>query len=608
MHESNNAGAETVERLISERRFETVFQPILAADGSTIHGYEALCRLPPGSSYPGPVELFAAAQETGQACALDLLLVELAIERFARLGLDGKLFLNVLPKTVLCCDGLHRLLARVAEQSHGGHPRCADLVIEITEHGLDLDPACLQARVQALRSLGCQVAIDDLGAGASGLKAWSILRPDYVKLDRYFIASLQDDAVGIEVVRSLLDIAHVMGSCLVAEGIETQDQCRVLRDLGVDYLQGYYLGRPERAPLRGAPAADLSVRDSARNEDCADALLIERAPLTPQTRVVDVVTLFQNHPDWDSLAVVADGRAVGVVRRDQLLTLLSKPLHPEIYNRKPIAAVMDARPTVVDARARLDQISRLVTAGQRSRINEDFLIARHGLYAGLGRTIALLQMITTSQVAAAAQSNPLTLLPGNREIDAQLQRMLALRVPFIVGHADIDNFKAYNDAYGYRAGDQVLLHVADQLKSVCSASTDFVGHVGGDDFIVILRSQDWISRLNRLFDVFSASIDNYYEEPHRQRGELPGVDRDGKPRLFPLMTLSIGAASCWPGRYANPAEIGDALRKAKNCAKAHRGHAWFHDEHGEPREMSPISSSGRSLALPAQTHTRRDHL
>lgn len=578
--------------LLESRDLRIALQPIFAANGGSVHGYEALCRLPERLQPAGPMDLLEAASVAGLARELDLLLVDLAISRFGELALTGHLFINLLPQTLV---ESRPLLELIAQSAASAGVRTSDLVIEITEHGLNLDPHVLRASVDGLRELGCEVAIDDLGAGASGLKIWSVLRPDYVKLDRYFIAQLEQDAVGAEVLRSLLDIAHVMGSRVVAEGIETQEQYRILRTLGVDYLQGYYLSRPALDPEDHPDHITTIVQEKA-TENSAAALLVERPSIPPETRVADVVLLFRQHADWDSLAIVAGGRPIGIVRRDELLTLLSKPLYPEVYNRKPVTRVMDAAPIVVDARARLEQVSRLVTANGAARINEDFIIARHGRYAGVGRTIALLQQITAAQVEAAAQSNPLTALPGNREIDAQLFRMIALRVPFVACHVDIDHFKAYNDEYGYRAGDQVLLALADLLKASASGRTDFVGHIGGDDFILIMRRPDWREWLARVFDAFGATIDKFYNDEHRRGGGIRGVDRQGREQRFALMTLSMGAVSCTLGRYAAPSEIGEGLRKVKALAKASQGHACFHDTDGAVYELQIGGGAGRWLA------------
>jgi diguanylate cyclase (GGDEF)-like protein len=560
-------------RIIEQRSFDTLFQPLFDAVGERIHGHEALTRGPAGSALRGPLDLLAAARAEGRSIELDLLLIDLAIERFGASGAPGRLFINVLPVTLLGCGDLTARIGKAMTQA-GLRPR--DLVIEVTEHGLTDDASLIHSRVQPLRRLGCEIAIDDLGAGSSGLKIWTELRPDYVKLDSYFTAQLERDTVVAEMMRSMLDMAHVMGSRVVAEGVENERQLELLRGLGVDYLQGFHLRRPQSEPLREVPRAEAASapgRESAAGATCAGELLIERPPLPPTARIEQVVALFHEHEDWDSLAVVFEGRPVGLVRRDTLLTMLSKPLYPEIYNRKPVVKVMEIQPVVVDARARLDQVSRLVTGANSRRVNEDFLIARHGEYAGIGRTMELLRQITAQQVQAAKQSNPLTLLPGNREIDQHLFRLLALRVPFVLCHADIDFFKSFNDEYGYRQGDQVLLHVADLLRGVATPDEDFVGHIGGDDYILVLRAGDWRRRINQLIDSFGASVPNFYSAEHRARRAIDGHDRDGAARSFPLMTLSVGIVAV-SGEQALQQEIlMKALQRAKSHAKSVNGSA-----------------------------------
>lgn len=560
-----------LQRLIDNRSIETYFQPIFASSRAHIHGHEALSRGPIDSPLQSPLDLLATAQATGRAVEVDLLMIELSIQRFFGSGVPGQLFVNVLPQTLLSCDDLAEWLAVMLARSN---VRPANVVIEVTEHGHADDAQLICGRVQPLRRLGCEIAIDDLGAGSSGLKIWSELRPDYVKIDRYFTAQIEQDVVVAEILRSMLDMAHVMGSHVVAEGIENPRQCALLQDLGIDYLQGYYLQRPQLQPLTVVPQnADFAKVEPTNAATCAEQLLIERHALSPDTRIEDVVALFQKHADWDSLAVAAQGKPIGLVRRDSLLTLLSKPLYPEVYNRKPITKAMDAAPLVVDARARLDQVSRLVTGVANGRVNEDFIIGRHGEYIGLGRTMELLRQITAQQVRDAKQSNPLTLLPGNRQIEDQLFRLMALRTPFVLCHGDLDHFKSFNDEYGYRQGDQVLLHVADLFRQAATQGAEFVGHLGGDDFILMLRTGDWRKRLNRLFDSFTASIPNFYSTEHRNRGAISGVDREGRARNFPLMTLSIGAVEVTPERYADQDAVMQALNRAKARAKAQLGHA-----------------------------------
>jgi diguanylate cyclase (GGDEF)-like protein len=581
-------------RLMQRRQFITHFQPIFDAAEQGIFGHEALARGATLEPWNLPLSFFASAEQHGCVVELDMLLLELAFSRFRASGARGKLFVNVMPATLLAT---RELTANIKSWLARDRWHASDVVLEITEHGPPRDPAAISRAVEPLRSLGCQIAIDDLGAGTSGLKIWSELRPDYVKIDRYFIDRIESDPVAAELMRSLLDIAHVMGSRVIAEAIERPGQYQLLRSMGVDYLQGYLLGRPEPKPCaENLPATAERTEAPSPAPSCAEGLLIPRPGVAPDARVEEVLALFQENRDWDCIVVVDGEEPVGIVRRDKLLTLLSKPLHPEIYNRKPVSRVMEEQPLVVDARARLDQVSRLVTNTAQPRVNEDFIIARHGNYLGIGHTIDLLRQITALQLEAAKQCNPLTLLPGNREIGEELFRLLALRSPFVVCHGDLDYFKPFNDEYGYRQGDQVLLHVADLFRHAASHGSDFVGHIGGDDFILMLRNLDWHARLQDLFERFSASIPNFYSEAHRSRGGFTSLDRDGREREFPLLTLSIGAVLVDPERMKTQDEVLSCLRRVKSSAKAQRGNSLAYDRDGNVQLLSTGDGPTRPLA------------
>jgi diguanylate cyclase (GGDEF)-like protein len=263
-------------------------------------------------------------------------------------------------------------------------------------------------------------------------------------------------------------------------------------------------------------------------------------------------------------------RPIGLVRRDELLILSSRPLHPEIYNRKPVTAVMDATAVQIDGRARLDQVSRLVTA-QQARQQEDFIITRGGEYLGLGRSIDLLRHITVQQIQMAKQANPLTGLPGNREIQTHLSQLVNRRRSFIACHLDLDNFKPFNDTYGYQHGDQVLLHVATAILRNIRPRMDFVGHIGGDDYVLLLRSRDWSIRLLSILEDLAVTLVNFHSAEHRQAGHIGAHARDGVLTRFPLLSVSIAAVEVAAAPGTTLDSVAEELRRTKAAAKARSG-------------------------------------
>lgn len=560
----------------------TVFQPIVEGTSWDAHGFEALTRGPASSALEAPASLFSAAVEQDCMLELEQACIVSALKSFSMLKMEGKLFLNVRPETLLRWDTAPLWLQN---QLHacGIDPRA--LVLEITEHGVGQSEGELATAVAPLRSLGCEIAIDDLGTGVSGLQTWSAIRPEYVKVDRYFIAGIESDPVRGEILRAVIDMGRATSSNIIAEGIENREQCSMVAQLGVDLLQGYYIGRPALTPVietkdfaDGATAAYAGV-------ECAEQLAHPIPPVDAATPICEVVTRFQKEPQVSALAVVEGYRPVGLIRRDALLILYSKPLHPEIYARKPVRRVMDSGAVRIDARARLEQVSRLLTGQEVHLQHDDFIITRGGSYLGLGRTMELLRQITTQQLQAARQSNPLTGLPGNREIDARIKQLMALEHFYVACHLDLDHFKAYNDTYGYSRGDQVLLHIAQTLRAHTRRRLDFVGHVGGDDFVFFLRSQDWRQRLADILLALSASLPNFHSEKHKRDLRYTVIGREGMLVDVPLLSASIGAVECASGRYSSTDEVLEQLR----CSKAHAKSI--------PGNSCILSSQGRLLNL-----------
>jgi len=567
-----DAAALEISDVMRESRISTLFQPIVDPRTRGVCGFEALARGPSDSWLHAPQNLFEAARRSGMRLELDFLCIQNAFRRFIAARVAGQLFVNVSPDSIYDEPNFATRFLSYAAAAGLSPNRC---VIELTEESLLDDYARLRSTLQRLRDAGCEIAIDDLGAGSSGLRTWSELKPDFVKIDRYFISGIDSDKTKLEFVRSILDMGRAIGCRVIAEGVETERECRELVDLGLDRLQGNLLGPPSAAPmnvLQQIESLDRSI--VTHGALCAEHIATYVPPISPDTRVTDVVERFHATPDRLTLAVVRDGRAIGVVRRDELFALLTKPLHPEVFNKKPVTAVMESPTLSIDAQLRLEQVSRLVTQKGRARLTEEFVISKDGRYIGLGQTVDLLRLITEQQLQAAKHSNPLTLLPGNGAVRSCIDRLLESERRFVVAYFDLDAFKPYNDVYGYGQGDQVILHLASLLKSTFSARLDFVGHVGGDDFIVVMRSADWHERIARLHGQFLASVAGLYSPEHAAAGHIVAADRDGQQQSFPLLTLSVAALDSRTEGATSADAIAHLLAHVKKISKQRTGNSF----------------------------------
>jgi diguanylate cyclase (GGDEF)-like protein len=229
----------------------------------------------------------------------------------------------------------------------------------------------------------------------------------------------------------------------------------------------------------------------------------------------------------------------------------------------------------VELKQSLQKVSRLLTSRARQRIEEDFIITQDGNYLGLGRVIDVLKLITELKIQQARYANPLTLLPGNVPIQQCLTRLLQQAREAVICYVDIDNFKPFNDLYGYAKGDEVLLSLAQCLSERVDPARDFVGHIGGDDFLLVLGSHDWRARLNRLQEDFQSQCRRFYSDEHLQAGCLVAHSRQGQRQEFALLSLSLGVVHLRPEQCAqlDASQLAGLASEAKRHAKAVPGYS-----------------------------------
>jgi len=218
-------------RACEEAHLETVFQPLVDLDSNKCIAYEALTRFPDDPAWTTG-DWFATAKEVGLAAELELAAIAAALDHLDEIPPTTALAINV-STGVAVTDEFFVLVARVAHR----------LIIELTEHDLVDDYELLANALAGLRRLGARIAVDDVSAGAASLRHVLNLRPDIVKLDLTATHGHENEP-GARSLAAMVQFAGSTGALIAAEGIETEGELELLRELGVDQGQGYFLGRP----------------------------------------------------------------------------------------------------------------------------------------------------------------------------------------------------------------------------------------------------------------------------------------------------------------------------------------------------------------------------
>ena len=590
--------------ILKHRKIVPLFQPIMNLHDAGIYGYEALSRGPSDSPLHSPDALLRAADHQGLSSEIEQLCFGVAVRTFAERKLPGKLFANLRPARLLepffQPESLLALLkaAELPPQK---------LTLELTESDPVDDFGLLAEAVEALHRVGVGIAMDDLGEGFSSLRLWSELKPNYVKIDRHFITGLNQDPVKLQFVRSLQAIADNAGTLIVAEGVETASELAVIKDLGIAFGQGYLIGRPTATPsqlpsseaMQCFSAASISVFPSAGSvrpaQSCARKLLIDAPCVAPEAASEQVLELLLKHEGLHAIAVVKDEVPVGMLTRPLMLDRFTRIYTRELYGKKPCSVFMDREPLVVDIGTAVSDLSELVVRKGKQTFTDGFIITENGKYRGMGSGYDLMRAITEMQVVAARYANPLTLLPGNVPIHEHTDRLLAANVEFVAAYCDLDHFKPFNDVYGYRKGDAAIQLLGRILAQECNPGLDFLGHVGGDDFIVLFQSGDWQERCQRILMRFDTERMALFQFEHVAEGGYFSEDRRGKMVFHPLVSLSIGAVPVKQGDACQRQEIERVAAEAKKMAKKTDGSSLFVERRGFGQQMamqSPVAEVG----------------
>lgn len=567
----------SLREILQKELLQSHFQPIVDLGSGQTHGYEALLRGPSGTGLQSPQALFQAAAE--QACILELERAAFIthIRNFCHHKINKRLFLNLSP-----CVIEHGLVHgdTLLEWSDADSIQNSQIVIEVTENDRVSDYGALRKDVDQLRNSGLDIAIDDFGSGYSGLRQWSELQPEYVKIDRHFISEVQDNAHKRQFIHSIVEIARTLGSRVIAEGIETREELEFAIALGVDYGQGFYLARPAASPpaVSTACLTNTMPRSTPLRTTQTVGAILRHTPSTTEDSSVEAVAMqFHNRDDLRCVVITREAKPVGILTRQAINTLFASRYGRDLYNRHPVKHIMQSNPIIVSVLTGLDELSENITREYQELPEQDLIITdAEGDYLGTSSFIELLKAVTQLQIRSARYANPLTQLPGSVPINERIDQLLMEGVEFHVAYVDLDNFKPFNDNYGYAMGDDVIRTLGRILQEQ-PIEHDLIGHVGGDDFIMVMTNEDWYQRLEYILRRFETEAPRFYSIEDRASGGIHAQDRRGNGFFFPFLSLSIGVMTAKPYQYASHQEVSPVASEVKHQAKKLAGNSLFID-------------------------------
>ncbi|MGQ0627458.1 MAG: EAL domain-containing protein [Phycisphaerales bacterium] len=505
--------------LIRQEQLHTAFQPIVCLQSGEIAGFEALARPFAETGYKGPADLFADAEHADLLWPLEELARAKSISAAADFPDGTLLFFNSTPRVF--ADS--RFIDSVKTISRSAAIPPPRIVLEITEAAEQSVVEGLNERVKEVRGLGFQVAIDDVGAGTSGLNRLMLLRPQWLKLDRELIDHIDQDRFKHNLIRFLVHFARLSGVRVVAEGVERREELAALIALGVGYGQGYLLGKPSFTyqTIDGELAAWIrerwKVTQSPRHADARGSDAGSMASMAMPVQQVqssapirEVASLLLRSRELPGVAVMDGRRYLGWCPREEVLRTSARSDAGD-----PVGFITPSSVSTIGPDSDLADALELLSVREQADLASPLVIATGDALVGMVPLRSLLNAMAAQLASGGRRVDPLTGLPGRvaaeqrvRELIAERQGMGSVSVHTDAVFIDVRNFADFNGAFGYELGDQLILDLAALLRLVMNPGNEpgAISHLGVDRFLVTGAGHAFEQRLERLVTEFDASL------------------------------------------------------------------------------------------------------
>ncbi|MDB4865741.1 MAG: hypothetical protein JWR03_74 [Cohnella sp.] len=568
------------EQFTNQERIGVRYRPIASLMDGSLFGYEAL----PFDKTTGegwtPEQFYSFSEREGELFDNDRRFRELAIRGIPS---DGavRLFLPV-PARIVFDSRLYPGSTLYHIEAAGLHPE--HVVLILSDDGTD-HMGTLHAALRHYRVQGFRIALSAVGSDSAAIERMVELRPDYARIDGHWIPRETKDPVRESLLQAITSLARKEKIVLLVDGLEREEQVRHLMSAGIGYGQGAWVGAPSERAAVVEPSVTERIRQEMRRRfrGVAGSLteLVEPVlTFSSRTPVSEIARQFETNRESNGFVLVDNGKPVGLLMKEKLHRMLASQFGLPLYGSRPVLKIMDTQPLVVEVTTSVGQLSHTAMMREPDKLYDSVIVTQGGEVKGIVSIRALLESVTNVRMADAQWANPLTGLPGNEPIRRELSRRLEEGKPFSVLYADLDHFKWYNDQYGFHRGDDVIRFTGETLQAVVREycpEDSFIGHIGGDDFIVMIDYGNPVRIAEEVLIQFEKGISSFSDTAHG-----PVRDRAGIPVEVASLSLSLALLLCLDTEGWSPERLAERSALLKKKAKGTLGNSMEWDTLDHP--------------------------
>ena len=560
-------------------KLDYAFQPIIYFHTGKIYAVEALVRGVQDVDGLNCIDdLFDKAFNDDFLYELDLQLREKAISKFSNIDIENlKLFYNLDNRIIYNKKYSQGNTAKILNKYKLDKNR---ICFELSEKGTAIEQNAFSSMIQKYKESGYSIAIDDFGIGVSGLKLLYFSEANVIKLDRFFITNIDQDSKKKLFCSSIIEMAHIMGMLVIAEGIETAKEFYTCKDIGADFIQGYLTQHPtlnikEIKNIYPNIVTLINEDKRANGNASIDNEFIEPIiALNINTSLYNLFVHFKEDTKNNFVPIVDEfENFLGIISESDIKKISYSQYGLSLAQNMTYSSslIKYIKPALsVEISWGIDKILEMYNL--KSKDSLGIFITQSGKYKGFINLNSLLTLSYKRNIEIATNQNPLTKLPGNNQIEKYIEKTLKKNQKNIthIIYFDFNDFKPFNDIYGFRQGDRAILIFSELLQKRYPKDA-FIAHIGGDDFFVGLKDHEYQDILNLTQEVqkeFKSTAENIYKKTDKENGFILSKDRFNMERRFDL--LSVSAAIIEINSKSNISNFDNTLNILKKASKGSR--------------------------------------
>ena len=530
-------------------KLDYAFQPIIYAQSGKLYAVEALLRnvqdIPNITTID---DLFDLVFSNDYLYEFDLLLRQKAIKKFANINIPNlKLFYNLDNRIIYNKNYSSGNTQKILTKYNLSKDK---IIFELSEKGTSIEQNALSTMLQRYKQSGYSIAIDDFGIGVSGLKLLYFSEANIIKIDRFFISNIDQDSKKKLFCSSIIDMAHIMGMQVIAEGVETQKEFYTCKDIGADFIQGFLVQKPTKNINEILPIyndiSNLILDDKREDQNkFIDEQFIDKIePLPVNSSLYDIILHFKKNTDHNFVPIIDEFRYfLGIIYESDIKKISYSQYGLSLAQNQNFSTTLlkYLKPALsVEMSWGIDKILEMYNLNFQNSLG--IFITNSDKYLGFINLNSLLTMSYKRNIEIATNQSPLTKLPGNNQIEkfiANSFRNIQINTTHII-YFDFNDFKPFNDIYGFRQGDRAILIFSELLQKRYPKNS-FIAHIGGDDFFVGLTDFTFEDVFELTLDIqneFEYSAKNLYSNEDKEIGYIISKDRFGTTRNFNLLSVS----------------------------------------------------------------------